>query len=714
MPKMKGAVMNPTFARRSERGMSLISMLVIVVIVGGISAAFFLLSITQRQQSDLVQYRTKSYYIGESAVEMVAGMLKKAASAGILPPNPVINASSNPPWDTGLNGGTGAPFSLLGLTSQWEWWYLPPTSGAVWKLPSVTEEGTAAASGNSACVQLRLHGNVVINDGIAPETFAYTIINFQNTAGGGVGNTGVKNFYSVTVDGRVQHFETAGTKALGTRGTHVKITREMELNNQSLLPFFAFYNGTLEFLPGPPFVGNGKIHTNSDLFIAGAGGMDLNTDYIGAAGFIYRHRLDNGSYTQNSNFLNIHPPYSGTPPFGAANPAGSVGWSTSLESGIYSPGPPPSEAPNSSWASGAAAAGLLPTVQSGASRMDTPPISSIQPPPATGGPGGNYYEWAKNPTASSGSVAAGLIVSVDATGTMTATYNSGSGPVDVTSALQSSGAITSSTIADNRQSQTTSAQTTVIDMGKLRSSGYLPKGGILYTTDARNGLPTRDTSGNLVPPVPPTGTPPAGFVFQNGKDLSTNTNPNIDAINIVSNGPVYVKGDFNAPVSGETDPVTGLQYQKVNAAIIADAVNMLSNAWNNSKVPGGAPPTASATTYNFALVTGNVPTNGTQYSGGLENLPRFHENWSGVANNYRGSLINLWTSAIAKGAWGQNNVYSPPNRNWDWDSSFGAGGTKIPGFPSAVSLSRTIYITDYWGAGGASGASASSAYKAPE
>ncbi|HEV3027225.1 MAG TPA: type II secretion system protein, partial [Planctomycetota bacterium] len=524
--------MNPTLARRSERGMSLIAMLVIVVIVGGISAAFFLLSLTQRQQSDLVQYRTKSYYIGEAAIEMVAGMLKKAAAGGILPANPVINSTSNPPWDTGLNGGTGAPFSLLGLTSQWEWWYLPSTVGAVWKLPSTTEQGTAVASANPACVQLRLHGTVVVNDGIAPETFTYAIANFQNTTGGGVGNTAVKNFYSVTVDGRILHFETAGSKALGSRGTHVKITREMELNNQSLLPFFAFYNGDLEFLPGPKFVGNGKIHTNSDLYLAGAGGLDMNSDYIGASGFMYRHRKDNGSYTQNSAEVTIHPPFAGTPPFGAVNGTGAA-WAQTLESGVISPGPPVTEAPNPSWAAGVAAAGLLPTVQSGASRMDTPPIGSIQPPPASGGPGGNYYEWANNPSASGGSVASGLIIAVDSSGTVKATYNNGSGPVDVTSTLQSSGAITSSTIADNRQSQTTAAQTTVIDMGKLRSSGYLPSGGILYTTDARNGLPTRDTSGNLVAPVPPTGTPPAGFVFQNGKDLSTNTNPNVDAINIV-------------------------------------------------------------------------------------------------------------------------------------------------------------------------------------
>ncbi|HZE96515.1 MAG TPA: hypothetical protein VE981_05790 [Planctomycetota bacterium] len=682
--------MNLKLGRRSELGMSLISMLVVVILVGGIASAFFLLSVTERQSSDVVRFRTKSYYLGEAAIEQVAAMLKNATTGYIMPSNPVTVAGAPRSSTTG-----GTPVTMGGLVSDWEWYYL---NGSTWQQASAANVTSAVAANQPESLQLHLHGTITINDGYNAIPFTYTVVNFRNLAGVGVGNTQDKNFYSIVIDGRVRTLDTPGNKSLLAKGTQVKITREIELLNQSLLPFFAFYNGDLEFLPGPAFVGNGKVHTNTDLYLGGGTSIDLNTDYVGAVGQIYRHRKNNGSYTDNAGPVTLHPPIPGTPAPGAIG-VGSTPWSNTLESASTSGGTTVAD-PN--WAANSQTAGIYPTVKNGATgaqQMATPPIGSIQPPATAGGTGGNYYEWAKNPSSSGGSVSSGLVISVSTTGTVSAMYNNGTGQVDVTNALTSAGAITQSTIADNRQSQSVASNTTVVDMKKLKTSGYLPSGGILYTTDARNGTPSM-VNGQLVPPAAPAQS--SGFVFQNGQNLSTNTNPNIDALNIVSNGPVYVQGDFNAPNGTTTDPVSGQLYQKVNAAVIADAVNLLSNSWNGSKTAGGAPPTASDTNYNFAMITGNVPTiNSTgQYSGGLENLPRFHENWGGIKCNYRGSLINLWTSAIATGAWGQGNVYSPPNRNWDWDSSFGASSVKIPGFPKAVSISRTIFMMDYWGAGG--------------
>ena len=56
-------------------------------------------------------------------------------------------------------------------------------------------------------------------------------------------------------------------------------------------------------------------------------------------------------------------------------------------------------------------------------------------------------------------------------------------------------------------------------------------------------------------------------------------------------------------------------------------------------------------TVNAALMMGNKDTAGTQYSGGLENLVRFLENWSGVTFTYKGSLVCLWQSAHANSNW---------------------------------------------------------------
>lgn len=706
--------MRREFSRRSQKGISLILMLVIVTLVGGIASAFFLLSQSEQTNSLLARNRQKSYYLAEAAFEQVASMIKVGYSNFKIPNNPVMMPGSPVTGTSTINGVTSSwCFQHLDPTSRtWtpQWVWAKDFKSGAWSqqpLPSDIQFANNDPTQMNLCmagmytIQIApLTGNPLI-DAMNSETLGFVATNYQNISGQGTGNTAVNNYFSVVVQGRIQHFDSGALVATGSRGTNVNLTREIEVSNQSLLPFFAFFQNDLEFLPGPPFVGNGKIHTNSDLYLGAGSSLDMNTDYIGATGNMYRHRKNDGSYTENAGPVTIHPPYpQGTTnvdtPFtssvSAMNVAGlpvtgsSATWAASLESMT------PNGA-NTSWGSQLNAAGLSPTVQQGASPMAVPTVGSIQPPPASGQPGGNFYQWASNPNTSNGSVSTGLTIIVDASGNTQAMYNNGSGQQDVTAALQSAGALTGGQIADNRQSQNSYLNTTVVDMKALRTSGYMPASGILYTADYRNGAPTVDTSsGNLLPP--PTPSLASGFVFKNGADLGA-------PMTVVSSGPVYIQGDFNAPDTA-INPATGAQFTKQYVGVIADAVNLLSNAWNNTKTPGGGEPTASNTTYNFAMITGQVPTDKStgQYSGGLENLPRFHENWGGVTATYRGALISLWTSAIATGAWGKGNVYNPPNRNWDWDTAFGSGTAQIPGFPKAVTISRTVYMADYWGAGG--------------
>jgi hypothetical protein len=109
-------------------------------------------------------------------------------------------------------------------------------------------------------------------------------------------------------------------------------------------------------------------------------------------------------------------------------------------------------------------------------------------------------------------------------------------------------------------------------------------------------------------------------------------------------------------------------YTRQPAAIIADAVNILSNAWIDAN--SGTKPIATPTTVNAGIVSGNVPSANGYYSGGLENFPRFLENWSGKTFTYYGSMIQLYQSEQAIGRWGANNVYDPPTRAWYFDNNF--------------------------------------------
>jgi hypothetical protein len=152
-------------------------------------------------------------------------------------------------------------------------------------------------------------------------------------------------------------------------------------------------------------------------------------------------------------------------------------------------------------------------------------------------------------------------------------------------------------------------------------------------------------------------------------------------VTVVSEDPVYIKGDFNT-------------VNKKGAAVICDAVNLLSNAWNDSKTAASGLPTASNTTYNLAFVTGNVPTpdGGGDYSGGFENLPRFHENWSGKTASIVGSFIKIFESQFARSPWVYGgNVYQAPIRNWTYDTALNDMANLPPFTPSAVYFQRVVW-----------------------
>jgi hypothetical protein len=129
---------------------------------------------------------------------------------------------------------------------------------------------------------------------------------------------------------------------------------------------------------------------------------------------------------------------------------------------------------------------------------------------------------------------------------------------------------------------------------------------------------------------------------------------------------------------------------KKGAAVIGDAVNLLSNAWDGSKAPGSLP-SASATTYNVAMITGSYSSEENRYNGGLENLPRFHERWSGVDCNISGSFVNIFDSAYATGDWQYGgDRYTAPIRNWQYDPAFNSIANLPPFTPMAVSASRIV------------------------
>ena len=73
-------------------------------------------------------------------------------------------------------------------------------------------------------------------------------------------------------------------------------------------------------------------------------------------------------------------------------------------------------------------------------------------------------------------------------------------------------------------------------------------------------------------------------------------------------------------------------------------------------------------------------------------MPRFHENWTGKTAKIRGSFINIFDSEIAKSPWVYGgNVYTAPNRDWQYDTSLNDMNNLPPFTPNAVYFQRVLW-----------------------
>jgi hypothetical protein len=169
---------------------------------------------------------------------------------------------------------------------------------------------------------------------------------------------------------------------------------------------------------------------------------------------------------------------------------------------------------------------------------------------------------------------------------------------------------------------------------------------------------------------------------------------------------IYIWGNYNstginlAPPAGTSslnDPAAIFNYlgNQVPTSIVSDAFFPLSKTWADScsaMYPGNlgrrpadlnVPSESAETAVRAGIIAGNnlgalagAPDAGnsaggeSRLNGGMHNFPRFLERWS-VRWNFVGSLIPLYHSTQAVGPYNSNStIYSPPIRNWAFDSTF--------------------------------------------
>jgi hypothetical protein len=424
----------------------------------------------------------------------------------------------------------------------------------------------------------------------------------------------------------------------------------LEVEDQ-LIPIFQFgifYGQDLEILPGATMTfSGGRIHSNSDIYLNPDGGTTaspkLSIDSkMTSAGDIYHKRKDNAAAAINPlrikdsagnyQFMNID--------------SDTAGWTADSQT---------------TWG------GTVKSSDNGITQLNVPLPEGGNPIDIIGTGTGSLYS------------KAGLrIINGVAT-------NASGSTVNLCTSYPTYGGGTGGSVKDTAYGCTTPSRnympvklkanavydyrelgpksTYDIDVGRLQTNPDVitalanpPSGGdpgILYVSSTDTSKAVRLANG---------GTLPDSTAYAGG------------GLTVATNNPLYVQGDYN----------TGNQ----PAAILADAVTVLSGSWNDSNNSGTGigSRVATATTVKAAIMAGNVATESGNYSGGVENFMRFLENWSGKDFTFSGSIVCLWQSQYATHRWpGTGTVYNPPNRVWSYGIN---AGSLPPGTPRVRLVNR--------------------------
>jgi len=434
-------------------------------------------------------------------------------------------------------------------------------------------------------------------------------------------------------------------QVVGQGGARTTLTQVLQYVQVPLFQFGIFYGKgvDLELRPGPAMTFNGKIFANSNIYIAAGTTLKI-TQSVKTAGNIYRDIKSESSY----------PNYNDPQISDASGTLQTLNFDHTYKPGFGSQWSSPS-----AWAQQANTT-FGKQVQDSAMGVAQiiPPLPGMFSNPSN--PDVVAHQLVELPQAADSSALkaaklysqAGLRI-VDGVAT-----DAGNVPVTLPA-----GAITSTSFFDSREQRTMTV--TQVDIAKLKTAGTLPANGVLYVASSSS-------------------TPGQAVRLVNGSSLPS------QGLSVVSQNPVYIAGDYNTATTGPNG-------NHPPAAVLGDAVTVLSNAWmaNNYDTKGDQAfqnRAASATTVNAAIATGpsSESTMGND-NGKANNLVRHLEDWTNQSFTYSGSLVALWHSQQVTGAWRccgatSNFYYAPPNRVWSYDTLFDTSDP--PGTPSGVVMQK--------------------------
>ena len=416
-----------------------------------------------------------------------------------------------------------------------------------------------------------------------------------------------------------------------------------------MFQFAAFYDKDLEILPGPSMTLDGPVHANGDLYMSAGNTLVINGQ-VTSAGTIYRGRKNDDCCSGTD--VRVYDPVNPE-----LLPDGDDGDRYALTGSDLLPW--------HGW------------VRSDVERVAVPPFETLEP-----NPGEVYWDNAD------------LRIVLDLNGaTPEVEVRDADGNRDDPATTLLDGcagtAVPSSSFYNHREDK--AIQMLDVDVALLLDC-------IQSDNTLMSGRPLDDlTHGGLVWHFTVDGPDSAGVNdygvrVTNGADLDSSgaLDPEVRGLTVVTDQAMYVQGNYNS-----TD--------KKPAAFLCDSLNVLSNAWDDLASAGPlAGRIASPTTINAAFLSGTDSTGGAEgttgqggaYNGGLENYPRFHEDWEDQTLTYRGSFVSLDRPRHVEGLW-QDQSYDPPDRDWGYDTDFNDPANLPPLSPRFLYFRQEVFARHF-------------------
>ncbi|MGA3267292.1 MAG: hypothetical protein ABSE16_10765 [Verrucomicrobiota bacterium] len=477
----------------------------------------------------------------------------------------------------------------------------------------------------------------------------------------------------------------ATTKNLGQNAS-ATVSQMIQFALVPLFQFAIFYNMNLEINPGATMLVNGHVHSNGNLYATGDSSSSPLTfgTYVDASGLITNmpSPLDPHNVGRVGNVvydLTVNNPLEY---YDSLNmPIGATPTNNNPTNVLAILDPPPSTYAPPNYTAAYSTNGMV-YLENAVDLIISNAANGL-----AGTLGTNIVVFYQNPNNSPS-----YIEQVQGN-VPVATNVSGSGSSQTTNVVYAYSWVTNVSFYDYREGQT--VQAVQVNVGALNTwlTNQTSRGGYQYQQMNRSGATSKGHSINSIyayNSVPMTTSQLPAVRMANAQQLPSG------GLTVATPQPLYVLGNYNVTTNGVnfSEALSNVTYT-VPAALLGDAITVLSSNWSDSYTSSTAltsRPTTS-TTLNAATLEGIVPSNGVNYSGGVENFLRLLENWSSSQYlNYNGSIVVMFPSQFATNFWQAPGVYyNPPNRQWGFDVNFSTSGGLPPLTPEVKGVLRNTW-----------------------